>query len=63
MSVVLLQQGSASSEQRWDACRDGGSTQHLSLLHIGLARWYLPEAGDSTEQLSSHVGDTGVAAV
>lgn len=38
-------------------------TQHLSLLHTGLARWYLPEARDTAEQLSSHAGDTGVAAV
>lgn len=34
-------------------------TQHLSLLHTGLARWYLPEARDTTDQLSWHVGNTG----
>lgn len=38
-------------------------TQHLSLLHTGLARWYLPEDRDTTEQLSWHVGDTDAAAV
>jgi hypothetical protein len=36
-----------------------GSDPDLSLLHTGLARWYLHEVRDSTEQLFCHGSDTG----